>query len=519
MLLAPEQERDPRRLSLRYARRRRGRRVAAQRLQLATAFSHGAHRAPARRGARGAHRGVLRPPRASSRRRARPRRAATTTSPSATATCSSTGGGRRHRRRTLGGVNEELKIDAPVPISHESRGPARSGRASFALPGGLLVSLIDLSAQPDDLWDAPKRPAQPLAGVRLSVERSARTRRASSSPTRTTSSGCWLDRRLDGRYDTVDAAGVRDLGARLDPRGAMIRHRPRGRGHPYLVEPDQRVPVRPVAGEAFELRATTPAADSERGGRARSTASGPSFEATRRGEAVPEVVADYGVPAPRPGRGICPTRRPARRAARADVSWVATVPPLARDRAALPLRRRRPRGRVVRDALRLAGGRRRAARRERHVTPLGDRLVPGSVEWLAAGGPPTGFASRCGWSRASASSASASASTGSTSAAGSSTSRSSTSTRARARGPTCRCRSRSSSAASFGFHLDTGRRVRFDVGRRSRPDPRRGRPRARRASDRSSRCACSPAAPQTSSRVPRATGRPRRRRTGSTGSG
>jgi 1,3-alpha-isomaltosidase len=36
----------------------------------------------------------------------------------------------------------------------------------------------------------------------------------------------------------------------------VIRHRPEGRGHAYLVEPDQRVPVQPVAGEALELRAT-----------------------------------------------------------------------------------------------------------------------------------------------------------------------------------------------------------------------------------------------------------------------
>src|SRR5258706_14432640 len=37
----------------------------------------------------------------------------------------------------------------------------------------------------------------------------------------------------------------------------MIRHRPEGRGHAYLVEPDQRLPVQPVVGEPLELRATT----------------------------------------------------------------------------------------------------------------------------------------------------------------------------------------------------------------------------------------------------------------------
>ena len=37
----------------------------------------------------------------------------------------------------------------------------------------------------------------------------------------------------------------------------MIRHRPFGLGHPYRVGPDQRSPVIPIAGEPFELRATT----------------------------------------------------------------------------------------------------------------------------------------------------------------------------------------------------------------------------------------------------------------------
>ena len=37
----------------------------------------------------------------------------------------------------------------------------------------------------------------------------------------------------------------------------MIRHRPLGRGHAYQLEPDQRVPVWPVAGEPIELRVTS----------------------------------------------------------------------------------------------------------------------------------------------------------------------------------------------------------------------------------------------------------------------
>jgi alpha-glucosidase (family GH31 glycosyl hydrolase) len=38
----------------------------------------------------------------------------------------------------------------------------------------------------------------------------------------------------------------------------VIRHRPFGLGHPYRLEPDQRVPARPIEGEPIELRATTP---------------------------------------------------------------------------------------------------------------------------------------------------------------------------------------------------------------------------------------------------------------------
>jgi alpha-glucosidase (family GH31 glycosyl hydrolase) len=79
----------------------------------------------------------------------------------------------------------------------------------------------------------------------------------------------------------------------------VIRHVPHGRGHHYLVEPDQRVPRRPVAGEPLELRATT-AADSD----------APSLELScgllplaPRGDAVPEVDAVWGVAAPRVEEG------------------------------------------------------------------------------------------------------------------------------------------------------------------------------------------------------------------------
>ena len=103
----------------------------------------------------------------------------------------------------LGGVNEELKIDAPAPVSHESRAGSVWVRA-IRLPHGLLVSLIDLSSQPDDLWDAPKRPPQPLAGVRLSLERWAGPPRFLFACPNEQPALCSLEGSHDGRYDSVE---------------------------------------------------------------------------------------------------------------------------------------------------------------------------------------------------------------------------------------------------------------------------------------------------------------------------
>ena len=73
-------------------------------------------------------------------------------------------------RTHLGGENEEVRIEAPVPVATDA-GPGVLWGRVLQTRHGLLVSLIDLSAQDDDRWDAPKRPPQPLAGVRLSVLR------------------------------------------------------------------------------------------------------------------------------------------------------------------------------------------------------------------------------------------------------------------------------------------------------------------------------------------------------------
>lgn len=73
-------------------------------------------------------------------------------------------------RTHLGGENEEVRIEARVPVSTELE-PGVLWARVVRTGAGLLISLIDLSGQDDDRWDAPKRPAAPLDGVRVSVLR------------------------------------------------------------------------------------------------------------------------------------------------------------------------------------------------------------------------------------------------------------------------------------------------------------------------------------------------------------
>jgi dextranase len=70
----------------------------------------------------------------------------------------------------LAGENLEVKIEASVPVSIDCEPGALWARV-IRTKLGLLVSLIDLSAQEDDLWDGPKRPSAPLSGVRVAIER------------------------------------------------------------------------------------------------------------------------------------------------------------------------------------------------------------------------------------------------------------------------------------------------------------------------------------------------------------
>ena len=72
----------------------------------------------------------------------------------------------------LGGINKEIRVDAPVTVTVAPEAGSLWARA-VRLSDGLLVSLIDLSSQTDTVWDAPKNPGRPLSGVRLNLERSS----------------------------------------------------------------------------------------------------------------------------------------------------------------------------------------------------------------------------------------------------------------------------------------------------------------------------------------------------------
>ena len=107
-------------------------------------------------------------------------------------------------RTVLAGENLEVRVGAPVPVSTDCA-PGVLWARVIRTSHGLVVSLIDLSAQDDDLWDSAKAPFEPLAGVRVGIER---VRRAAprfhfadpdGSPGLTA-----LESSFDGRHDVVE---------------------------------------------------------------------------------------------------------------------------------------------------------------------------------------------------------------------------------------------------------------------------------------------------------------------------
>jgi len=162
----------------------------------------------------------------------------------------------------------------------------------------------------------------------------------------------------------------------------VIRHHPFGLGHPYRLEPDQRVPAIPIAGEPFEVRART-----DHGVRAVQVETVLARKRRIRNAtpATPDPLSRSSG-----GDGHL-TAAAARHGTRAHRSWVFKVDPL-------------PFGTVLRYRF-LANSRGRQQRTAwHHVSParweekggqlvldapdgdaaLGARLIPGSVAWLVA---------------------------------------------------------------------------------------------------------------------------------------
>lgn len=161
----------------------------------------------------------------------------------------------------------------------------------------------------------------------------------------------------------------------------MIRHRPYGLGHPYRLEPDQRVPTQPIAGEPFELRATTDRS-------VRQMWVELSIDGLTCQRPLELVRAEAGL-----GKGVGAGHldaAAAREAARDRLAWWVSLEPLVAGT--------RVRYRFVGDAGRhrtrwfdlvvvgwsASGGRLVPAL----VGPARDRLDAGSVAWLRAGGGP-----------------------------------------------------------------------------------------------------------------------------------
>jgi dextranase len=96
---------------------------------------------------------------------------------------------------------QEVTVEAPVPVMTDCAAGSLWARV-IRCSRGLLVSLIDLSGQDEVLWREPKRPAGPLAGVRLRIERIAPASAAFASPESSPSLQT-LETTREGRYDLV----------------------------------------------------------------------------------------------------------------------------------------------------------------------------------------------------------------------------------------------------------------------------------------------------------------------------
>lgn len=72
------------------------------------------------------------------------------------------------------GVNEEIKIEAPLPVSVDPR-PGCLWARVIETRSGTVVHLVNLGQQDELAWDHPKRPPQPAADVRVAFLRTGQS--------------------------------------------------------------------------------------------------------------------------------------------------------------------------------------------------------------------------------------------------------------------------------------------------------------------------------------------------------
>ncbi|MFL5953208.1 MAG: glycoside hydrolase family 66 protein [Gaiellaceae bacterium] len=107
-------------------------------------------------------------------------------------------------RTMLAGENLDVRVEAPVPVSTDCR-PGVLWARVLRSTHGLLISLIDLSAQDDDVWDSPKAPFEPLPAVRVAVERVRRGAPSFHFADPDDSPGlASLESTFDGSHDVVE---------------------------------------------------------------------------------------------------------------------------------------------------------------------------------------------------------------------------------------------------------------------------------------------------------------------------
>jgi dextranase len=102
-----------------------------------------------------------------------------------------------------GGINEEIIVQSSVPVSaHAAAGSLWLYAVQSEL--GLVIHLIDLSAQSETAWDVPKRPAGPSPQIKLAVARVASAWSFQVASPETAPALTTLASEFDGRYDSVD---------------------------------------------------------------------------------------------------------------------------------------------------------------------------------------------------------------------------------------------------------------------------------------------------------------------------